>query len=71
MRHKIERLPARSFAKIELMQEEILTLDNHFKVTFFQHDRMFEKEFILKKNTFKEGALRHIDILNKKGILLK
>ena len=71
MRHKIERLPARSFAKIELMQEEILSLDNHFKVTFFQHDRMFEKEFILKKNTFKEGALRHIDILNKKGILLK
>jgi len=71
MRHKIERLPANSFAKVELMQEEILALNNHFKVTFFENNRMFEKEFILKKNSLKDGALRHIDILNKKGIVLK
>jgi len=71
MRHKIEHLPARSFARVELMQEEVLSLNNHFKVTFFQQNHMFEKEFILYKNTLKEGALRHIDILNKKGILLK
>ena len=71
MRHKIEHLPARSFAKVELMLEDILALNNHFKVTFFENNRMLEKEFILKKNSIKEGALRHIDILNKRGILLK
>jgi hypothetical protein len=71
MRHKIEFLPAQSFAKVELMLEDILSLNNHFKVTFFENNRMFEKEFILKKNTFKYGALRQIDILNKKGIILK
>ena len=71
MRHKIETLPANSFAKVELMQEELLALNNHFKVTFFENNKMFEKEFILKKNSFKEGALRHIDLLNKRGIILK
>lgn len=71
MRHKIDKLPANSFAKIELMQAEILSLNNHFKVTFFEKNQMFEKEFILEKNSFKEGALRHIKILNKKGIILK
>ena len=71
MRHKIEHLPARSFAKVELMLEDILSLNNHFKVTFFENNRMFEKDFILKKDSFKEGALRHIKILNKKGIVLK
>lgn len=71
MRHKIEVLPAQSFAKVELMLEDILSLDNHFKVTFFENNRMFEKEFILKKNSLKEGNLRHIDILNKRGIILK
>ena len=71
MRHKIEHLPAKSFAKVELMLEDILVLNNHFKVTFFENNRMFEKEFILKKNSIKEGALRHIDILNQRGILLK
>ena len=71
MRHKIERLPAHSFAKIELMQEELMALNNYFKVTFFENNKMFEKEFTLKKGSFKEGALRHIDILDKKGIILK
>lgn len=71
MRHKIEVLPAQSFAKVELMLEDILSLDNHFKVTFFENNSMFEKEFILKKNSLKEGNLRHIDILNKRGIILK
>ena len=55
MRHKIEKLPAKSAAKVELMLEDVLSLDNHFKVTFFENNRMFEKEFILEKNRFKEG----------------
>ena len=71
MRHKIDRLPAQSFAKVELMLEDLLVLNNHFKVTFFEDNRMFEKEFILEKNSLKEGSLRHIDILNQRGILLK
>lgn len=71
MRHKIDLLPAQSFAKVELMLEDILSLNNHFKVTFFENNRMHEKEFILKKNSLKEGALRHIEILNKRGLILK
>ncbi len=71
MRHKIDRLPAQSFAKVELMPEDLLVLNNHFKVTFFEENRMFEKEFILEKNNLKEGSLRYIDILNQRGILLK
>jgi hypothetical protein len=71
MRHKIDRLPAQSFAKVELMLEDLLALNNHFKVTFFEENRMFEKEFILEKNSLKEGALRHIELLNQRGILLK
>ena len=35
MRHKLERLPAKSGAKIELMQDEVLKLNNEFKLTFF------------------------------------
>ena len=71
MRHKIETLPPNSFAKVELMLEELMALDNHFKITFFENNKMFEKEFILKKNSLKEGSLRHIDIVNQRGILLK
>lgn len=71
MRHKIEKLPANSFARVELMQEEVLDLDNSFKVTFFEGNRMHEKDFLLKKGSLKEGNLRNIDILGKRGILMK
>ena len=71
MRHKIEVLPALSFARIELLQEDVLALDNAFKVTFFENDKLFEKNFLLKKNTAKEANLRLINSLQKKGILLK
>lgn len=71
MRHKIDRLPAHSFARVELMQEEVLGLDNSFKVSFFEGNRMFEKDFLLKRGQMKEGNLRHIKSLEKRGALIK
>ncbi len=71
MRHKVELLPAKSGVKIEFMQDEVLVLNNEFKITFFAENKLFEKTFLFKKNTIKISALRMVNILNKKGILLK
>ena len=71
LRHKLEKLPAKSGAKIELMQDDVLKLNNEFKLTFFAGNRLYEKTFLFKKNTIKEGTLRHIKILNKRGIIAK
>ena len=71
IRHKIEILPAKSFAKVELLQEEVLKLSNFFNVTFFEGNVMFDKKYLFEKGTVKEGALRMIPLLNKKGILVK
>jgi hypothetical protein len=68
-RKKIDILPANSFAKIELIQPELFTLNNRFQVTFFEGNILFEKTFLFKENTIKEGALRMIDELQKRGIL--
>ena len=71
MRHKIEKLPAKSFAKVELMQEAILKLSNFFNVTFFEGNTMFDKKYLFEKGTIKESALHNIPLLNKRGILVK
>ena len=71
LRHKIEKLPAKSFAKVELMQEEVLKLSNFFNVTFFEGNAMFDKKYLFEKGTIKESALRMIPLLNKKGVLVK
>ncbi len=71
MRKKIEKLPANSFAKIELIQPEIFKLNNEFKITFFVGNQLFEKTFLFAKNTIKDGALRIVKELNKKGLIVE
>lgn len=70
-RKKIDVLPANSFAKIEMIQPELFKLNNRFQVTFFEGNALFEKTFIFKENTIKEGALRMIDEIKKRGILAR
>lgn len=71
LRHKIEKLPAKSFAKVELLQDDVLKLSNFFNVTFFEGNTMLDKKYLFEKDTIKEGALRNIPLLNKRGILVK
>jgi hypothetical protein len=69
MRHKIEVLPAKNFAKIEYLQDEVLQLNNEFKVTYFEGSKMMEKTFLFKPNTIKESIATMIPVIPEKGIL--
>lgn len=71
LRKKVEKLPANSFAKIELIQPELFALNNRFQVTFFEGNTLYEKTFLYKENTVKEGALRTIAAIKKRGVLAK
>ena len=71
MRHKLDRLPKKSYAKIELLQEEVLSLNNEFKVTFFEGNSMFDKTYLFRKNTINEKALQKIPLIEDFGVLVK
>ncbi len=71
MRHKLEKLPKKSCAKIELMQEDVLELNNEFKVTFFEDNKMFDKTYFFRENTINENALQPIPLMEAKGVLVK
>ena len=69
MRHKLEKLPPHSFAKIEFIQDEVLGLNNEYQVTFFAENKMFEKTFLFKKNSVSEEKQKELPIIPKMGIL--
>ena len=71
MRHKLEKLPSKSYAKIELMQEDILDLNNEFKVTFFEDNKMFDKTYLFRKNTVNKNALQPLPLMEAKGVLVR
>lgn len=70
-RKKLDKLPAKSYAKIELMQEELFTLNNQFKVTFFEGNTMFDKTYLFRKNTINKNALQPIPLMEARGVLVK
>ena len=71
MRHTVKLLPARSFAKIEFMQNDVLALNNEFKVTFFEGNQMLDKTYLFRKNSINNKALQSIPLMNLKGVLVK
>ena len=71
MRHTISKLPARSYAKIEYLQEKVLALNNSFKITFFEGNQMFDKTYVFRKNTINEKALQTVPLMRLKGVLVK
>jgi hypothetical protein len=71
MRHKLETLPPKSYAKIEMVHEDVLTLDNEFKVSFFEDNTLFDKTYLFRKNIINEKALQLIPLMEKKGVLVK
>lgn len=71
MRHTISKLPARSYAKIEYLQEKVLELNNEFKITFFEGNQMFDKTYLFRKNTINERALQTLPLMQLRGVLVK
>ncbi|WP_428741543.1 hypothetical protein [Tenacibaculum sp.] len=70
-RRKIDKLPANSYQKFELMQPKLFALDNRFQVTFFEGNTLYDKTFIFQAETIQEGFLRDIEFLGKRGIVCK
>ncbi len=71
MRKKLDVLPAKSYAKIELIPEELLVLNNQFMVTFYKDNQLFEKTYLFRKNTINTNALQRIPLIEKEGVLVK
>lgn len=68
-RKKIDALPAKSFAKIEMIQEAVLSMNNVFNLSFFEDNKLFEKSFEFQKNSIHKQALKDIPLMSMKGVL--
>ena len=69
MRHSLNTIEAKTFAKIEMIQEDLFELNNEFSVSFFSEDKLFAKKYLFKKNIIHESQFVNIPLMNKKGIL--
>ncbi|MDC6388014.1 hypothetical protein PP182_04945 [Maribacter sp. PR1] len=71
MRHAIGLIGAKTFEKVELVQEEVLRLNNEFFVTYYADNKLYEKRFVFEKGTVSEQNLINIPLIEKDGIFAK
>ena len=71
MRHSIDELPPKSFARIEFLQEDVLRLNNEFSVSFFTKSGMYHKKFIFPKNSIRQDALQDVPQLDRPAVVVK
>ncbi len=71
MRHAIPVVAAKSFAKIEVVQEEVLALNNEFFVTYYADNKLYEKRFLFEQNSVNEKNLVPIPLIERNGVFAK
>ncbi|WP_062057281.1 hypothetical protein [Aquimarina longa] len=71
LRHGIGTIEAKSSAKIEMIQEELLSMNNEFVVTFFADDKLYDKSYLFRRHTINENAYQDIPVMNLRGVLAK
>ncbi|MCK8523218.1 hypothetical protein M0D21_16685 [Aquimarina sp. D1M17] len=71
LRHGIGTVAAKSSAKIEMIQEELLGMNNEFTVTFFAEGKLYDKKYLFRKNTINENAFQDLPVMDQRGILVK
>lgn len=68
-RHAFPKLAPKESLKIELLDENVFQLDNHFFLTYFTDAKLFDKHYVLPANSISEEKLGVLKNSDKKGIL--
>lgn len=71
LRHFFEHVPAKSFQKVELIQEELFGLNNEYWLTFYIDKLIHEKKYVFMAESIKEDNFTLVPFLNKKGVMIQ
>jgi len=71
LRKSIAHLPAKSFAKLEFLHEDLLQIENRFMVTYFKDGKMYDKTFVFPSKSIKTSRVKPLPVVPEKGILAK
>jgi hypothetical protein len=71
LRHFVDDLPAKSFAKIESIMPELFAISNQYWVSFYIDRQIFDKKYVFVAESIQESNLTELPLMKKKGVLLR
>lgn len=70
LRHLINEVDALDYAKIEPIHDDLFIMNNEYWVSFYLDEKIYDRKFIFVENSIEKSRLVHINIIDKKGILI-
>jgi len=70
LRHFLNDVPSRAFAKIETIMPDVFCLNNGFFVTFYVGLTLFEKKYTFLEGTIQKANYINVPLINLPGVLI-
>lgn len=70
LRHYVELIPAKGFAKIEPIMPDLFGISNQYWVSFYIGTQIFDKKYVFVAESIQETNLTEVPLVGKKGVLL-
>ncbi|HLV47206.1 MAG TPA: hypothetical protein VKY32_09225 [Flavobacterium sp.] len=67
-RHAFKEVAPKTAVKIELLENNVLQLNNEFRLSYFINEKLFDKKFIFEANSITENALIDLPAIPRTGI---
>jgi hypothetical protein len=71
LRHFLDEIPARGYAKVEPIMENLFGLTNEYWVSFYLHNVMYDKKYIFLAESIREENFIPIPLIGKKGVMIR
>jgi hypothetical protein len=70
-RHAFNEVLPETGIKVELLENNVLQLNNHFMLTYFLNGKLYDKNFTFEANTIKDENTTELHTINRIGIIGK
>lgn len=70
MRHHLETLGPRSWARIERIVEDVFPLSNQYWVSFYIGSTLHDKKYIFLAGSIDEGNFTTVPLMNARGVMI-
>jgi len=71
LRHAFQEVPSVSVVRVEMIEDNVLTLNNEFMVTYFIGNTLYDKKFTFVANTINKNATEEVPVLFVNGVIVR
>lgn len=71
MRHFLDTLSPKSWARVEMIVEDVFALSNQYWLSYYVGSKLFDKKYIFLAGSIEESNFTKIPLMEKRGVMIE